>query len=604
MTIKKTKRVMILPILLIISLTTNINKVTAADTNIGSAENNTPEIDNMENNIDLSAIIDATGKASNQQNNQNNPSEDETSTPANSQTTNDFANDENWTTTCTWYNSTSEWSKVYASAYDTNGNRINDILNIQESLNNQNLNNLLAGRFIGLNIYEKKGYTTTVKYEVTSTIPAYTCSYCAEWKCVEPSIEDSNSNHIEPSIEDSKFHIVGPLSNKMSNNNTIQIKLQNCTCVNYGSSTVYSSSACSGEITETNSDSRTPTSEEISWCKNLANPADKTLSSSYQVSYKDSNDINATDSNDKYYTAATVTGTGTCEHNSPTYTVVSSTKEMSTGEITKTGNCTFTYNREKTCINVKNGKVRYVTDDTNCNEDEYEISSNKNYWNYFIPLNTKSSEGFSFTMNSSGSIVDSKICENIIEKYQTDRGYMKRITPINSTFTTNEGLVSAKAKVANGCYYQTYITIPVEQKFYNEINNGTAFKGFNFYYKPIDINNPFPNDVGTTSLWNDWSNSGKDNPDLTESYSEITYEAINISVSKVRNYNENNTYTSWENMTYRGISNFIENEGIVTRITDKNNIYVLGCGPANENQYLDEAKTIKNPLYQKECDNS
>ena len=56
--------------------------------------------------------------------------------------------------------------------------------------------------------------------------------------------------------------------------------------------------------------------------------------------------------------------------------------------------------------------------------------------------------------------------------------------------------------------------------------------------------------------------------------------------------------------TYTGISKFIEDLDIVTRKVDKSSIYGLGCGPENENQYLDAARTQKNPLYQKECDKS
>ena len=56
-------------------------------------------------------------------------------------------------------------------------------------------------------------------------------------------------------------------------------------------------------------------------------------------------------------------------------------------------------------------------------------------------------------------------------------------------------------------------------------------------------------------------------------------------------------------MNIDGTSKFIDSQGIITR-NGKNstNIYKLGCGPANINEYLDAAKTKKNNLYIKGCE--
>ena len=54
------------------------------------------------------------------------------------------------------------------------------------------------------------------------------------------------------------------------------------------------------------------------------------------------------------------------------------------------------------------------------------------------------------------------------------------------------------------------------------------------------------------------------------------------------------------NMHLNGVSNFIENSGFVNRYVDKNNIYKLGCGKANENATNSDGTT--NNLYQRWCE--
>jgi hypothetical protein len=156
-----------------------------------------------------------------------------------------------------------------------------------------------------------------------------------------------------------------------------------------------------------------------------------------------------------------------------------------------------------------------------------------------------------------------------------------------------------KLTSGNGCNISTKIYFPIEQKFYNEIIEAgkTKLKGFNFYYRPIDIDNPFPNGIGTNSLWAEWERNNQ--PDLSKSYEEVTYIAANIDADEIRRYTKNHPYTSWLSMDINGKSNFIETRSIVTRKTTYNG-YGLGCGPANEDEYLDGGN--KNPLYIEGCD--
>ena len=152
----------------------------------------------------------------------------------------------------------------------------------------------------------------------------------------------------------------------------------------------------------------------------------------------------------------------------------------------------------------------------------------------------------------------------------------------------------------------------LEQQF---VDNGEKkFKGFNFYYKPIDINNPFPNGLSDTSIWKEWYDNVKDDkkatPDISKSFDEVTYIAENINATKVRKYTKDNPYTSWKNMNLDGTSNFITTEGVVTRET-KNKVYKLGCGPLNNTAnlldvhgnpvYDASGNPVSNPLYIKEC---
>lgn len=233
------------------------------------------------------------------------------------------------------------------------------------------------------------------------------------------------------------------------------------------------------------------------------------------------------------------------------------------GANTLSGECAVSYDREADiCINAKNGVVRYLDGQTNgqCNSDEYKLTKDSDgYWKYFIPLNANSANDFKFELKSSGSTEIAEICADIQSKYS----YWDNIINMNSDGT---------------CTYETTVTIPIKQRFYNELENGLNFKGFNFYYKPIDINNPFPNGINSTSIWNDSSQTA----DISKSYDKVTYSAnTSGNETEIRNYTKNNPYTSWENMNINGTSNFIKNEGIVTSSGSLNDFYALGCGPKN-----------------------
>lgn len=291
--------------------------------------------------------------------------------------------------------------------------------------------------------------------------------------------------------------------------------------------------------------------------------------------------------------------------------------EIQADEVQASGNAwaNYQYFPSKVCINLKTSEVTYeekcIPDQEKGiieiqNETTYDKYLNENitYWHYFIPLNTKTSKENFYIQIAKNT--DKKLnvneCKSYMEKYNTPKKmYTNYIVPATSSLTFKDDYGKLKmnsdawkeVQKGNGCYFTTIVKIPVVQKFYNEEqnnNNQIIFKGFNFYYRAIDINNPFPNGIAADSYWYEWGQSQKANqnptPDLSESFTTKTYEAKNINVSAVREYNEEHPYTSWDEMNINGSSSLINsnkiNNTLIERIGNNKDYYKLGCGPANE----------------------
>lgn len=480
---------------------------------------------------------------------------------------------------CSWEKSTSSSSQVYGFAYDTEGNYIGKITNINyESL---------AGRFIGLNIYEVKNYTTTIKYSVKSYRIKYTCNtYCAKY--------GSPTKPVKPPVKPPGNAML--MSYSTAESTLSQLATTGQPCILWKNDvTTYDPNSCPNGVKVGGvQEDRKPTDNEQNWCNSIARSKvnqRSQVSPSYEITYLDSNDINTnTQTNNKYNTQEIVKGTVNCTNNQNSSVSCSGNNGCS-GTLTSKQNCTISYNRSNTiCINVKNGKIRYANQNE-CDSEEYAVTNSQNYWSYFIPLNTKSDSGFGLTMKSGTKQTNANICKNIIDNYDN---YRELITyKPGELFPANESKAKSKSKVDNGCYYQTYVNIPVTQKFYSESknnNNQIIFKGFNFYYRAIDINNPFPNGIASNSYWYEWVQSQKANknptPNLSKSFATKTYEAKNINASAVRKYNEEHPYTSWDEMNIDGSSSLINSNKIsntlIERIGNNKDYYKLGCGPANK----------------------
>ena len=258
------------------------------------------------------------------------------------------------------------------------------------------------------------------------------------------------------------------------------------------------------------------------------------------------------------------------------------------GSTSKT--CTFSYSPKTVCINLKTSKITY-TDAENCDSDSIQVKNENGHWHYFTPLDAKSTDDFylSIVNSSQSELQSAEFCRAAID-YNSN--YVDLIKDKNYKKLSGDK-AKDKSIVSEGCLLGTDLKIPVTQKFYNEEqnnNNQIIFKGFNFYYRAIDINNPFPNGIATDSYWYEWGQSQKanqnPNPDLSESFANKTYITKNISASAVREYNEEHPYTSWDEMNINGSSSLINsnkiNNTLIERIGNNKDYYKLGCGPANK----------------------
>lgn len=274
----------------------------------------------------------------------------------------------------------------------------------------------------------------------------------------------------------------------------------------------------------------------------------------------------------------------------------------------------YYYHPNKVCINALNGNVYY---DEDCNEkslkckkescfDLYNYKEDGNEWPYFIPIDTKSNNEFyiSFQENKRNLLTVSA-CENIMQNYKDYKNYIKQKNggSYQGDYSKSKRYSHDYQNVKNdeGCYISTKINFNITQKFYNEkeTEKSIIFDGFAFTYRPIDVNNPFPNGIDTNSYWKDWN---KKNPKISseESFKEATYVAASVNKSAVTEKEGDTPYTDWSTfMKIDGRSTFIDGN-IITR-GENVTYYKLGCGISNICKYLDKDHKKKNPLYQEEC---
>ena len=464
--------------------------------------------------------------------------------------------------TCDWVSCSYSWYwedsiDIVAEVKDMHGNIIS-----RDALIEPISKEVLAGTYVMLRVYQKQDFYSQASYYVSAKRQVWTCEYWNyhEYPCC---IEEYPSGACKTHGRCPKLELDS-------------VTEEDCACGGSADSVVPIFKGW-----------RDVTGEYVDSCAAGAVPRnDFEANQKVKAKYNDSNDI---DEKQRPTTEIEIEGhdcdiphTGTIPREAG--------EEYTSGANTLTGKCDVSYDRWSTiCINVKNGNVRYLDNQINgeCHKDEYKVLPDADgYWKYFIPLNANSFNDFSIELNTTGGKVIAETCNNIKENYPNT---WQNIIKMNSDGT---------------CIYDATITIPIIQRFYNELEDGKTFKGFNFYYKPIDINEPFPNGLTNTSIWYDWNKDKNKEPEISKSYNKITYYAnTSGNEEKIRNYNNQKTkdidkkdhpYASWDKMNVNGTSQFIKNEGIVASNVGIDSFYNLGCGPKNTN--------VKNIFAQPECD--
>lgn len=478
---------------------------------------------------------------------------------------------------------------------------------MKDSLKISSNNKTIAGTSIGFNVFETKKISWSISYRVTKqtvkNIPLYNCTYSCELEVIAPGIRQCKNT-------------------KKTCSNYNQKGVTSCSTVT--DCNVIATYAGTTPVTSTpvvtNNKSKNEKCEKEAATKAIS-AANSAIAASYKLRLPNSNNKKST---------STTTIDGICKSDKCEF------DKYKKGKKSDSITVKFLYEPKKTCINVKTSNVRYIQSSKDCTSNELEVQRDTNHWHYFLPLNLTSNDEFKIQLQpaSGGNLVPEQ-CQYVLENYS--KTYKELIVKKDNTDFVGDW--SKKKKKGSdykytskkGCRLTSKIKIPITQQFYNEAEKKNDknqkviyFNGFNFYYKPIDISNlkPFPNELATNSIWKKWDESKKKNPNLTESFIKngelnITYYTDNLSSSNIYKFdtakskkyeadNNGEKYdpnTNWMVMNPNGTSSFIEeSQGIVRRKVKKTSFYKLGCGPSNENKYLDKAKKVKNPKYIKGCE--
>ena len=464
--------------------------------------------------------------------------------------------------------------------YDTKNNYLGEALLVKDQYR------FLAGRFIGIDAYEKYSITYNVSVTASCNIGAMVC----QWTCGTMDCWDENGNQYECPV---------------------------CSCTLY--------KVC------------LPCEVETSYCRPQAEEKLEELvqavdtDPSFIAKRQDVNDINkglsGTEPTIDVALSHTSVYIGEPEPSDPNSTMVSRTVTYE-----------YRYNLTPAWINPQTGQVKYEQ----VKEDAITEKEKQNYikvpemyitkagekiriGQYFVPLNAKSTDVLPYYLNPdmTKTPLSKKLCEAMITKYDEEISGMEHwkyiIADINGAPLKNRANTTAEAvNIVNsedGCRLSLRIDYRIAQGFYNEetkkknnnnnnnIGGGggaglngadqVAIRGYNFYYRPIDYGAPFPNGLSDNSYWIE-AYDGKNNAvtienasgnklDLDDSFKAVTYATnSNYNLSAIRDYNkkEDNKYTSMAKISISGTSSFISDGYGVTRYACQT-YYALGCGPAN-----------------------
>lgn len=301
---------------------------------------------------------------------------------------------------------------------------------------------------------------------------------------------------------------------------------------------------------------------------------------------------------------------------------------------------TYEYSPGKTCINVKTSKVTYKKETDSCDsktEKELEMGKTKDpylnpgsdeeveYWQYFVPFNTPTSDSKTDDKNDFFIRVESispgsdemgspPECMEFLRRYPVKVNsnllkYSDLIIAISSDGKqkynlkgdyygdSSEATSSDMQLFKNGynCQVSTKLKFNIAQHFYGENKKEDKITGYSFYYRPINIDKPFPNKIAGNSIWlglydettNEIKVKEKNSKTvittkLSESFKEVTYSTEGISRNEIlKKVDINENYTSWKNISAQyGTSSFITELNLRKNANTKK-LYKLGCGPDN-----------------------
>lgn len=108
--------------------------------------------------------------------------------------------------------------------------------------------------------------------------------------------------------------------------------------------------------------------------------------------------------------------------------------------------------------------------------------------------------------------------------------------------------------------------IEIYPLFYKNSPGPSGNTKYNFIYRPIDLNNPFPNRIAGIN-WFDWYNTSGNPERLSNAYNNLEYTARldNSAISNIKTYNRGRNYLNWDNIDINGKSSFIDSYSYVNR---------------------------------------
>ncbi len=493
-------------------------------------------------------------------------------------------------------------STVYMDVYDADGNYLGNALNISDK-------KFTAGRYVGIDVYELYEITVSVGIEPYCQRVVLSCesgtgkSYCPKYRgCTYTEPTTQNGKIIGGCSCDMEIdYRSGPAYKGSCQDNGYERQTDaSCTSCPTKSISEYRDTAegvikneikkALGDLIDTYDLDK---NVDINECmnSNYFDINDESLTS-YEAATRNVNDIK-----DKTTTKIVPYGVICSSNITPT--------DRNASPISKTLKLKIKYNPQKSCIDGRTGYVRYVKHSEKCSNDELTVNNMYNLdgeaiGKYFIPLNTKTDTAFTYELNSKRK-QDETLCLNIIDKYSSENGgddrWREMIRPEKNTRFENYTTASqAKSTIKqNGyCYYGYEISFNIEQQFYTEADDNKVllFDGYNSFYRPIDVKNPFPNGLNIKSNWYKLYNSTdntikvvdaneKENIiKLNDSFNKVSYIATINNAYKIRKFNSENKYTSWSDMNKNGSSSFINADYGLVR-SNNDSFYALGCGPAN-----------------------